>query len=226
MTSYVADLEDRSIAEAFLDLQVVVEEVRRPEILACGVHIVRVGASAESRAGRDPGEDRCTAELCLSRSGTPVVSVQAVVIDRMRANWVVLQAIRSANRRPKIEEWIHVDLIEKDANSAADNEILSVRWLVGEPDTRSEVVLVRRKDRIDAISLDLKSFPDHKHCQVFVRTVKRPDVLIAKTKVYVQLGGQLPLILSEKIEPIDAHEAFGIADGNRRSGDVAREKIR
>src|ERR1700693_418146 len=57
--SHITHLPDgRAISEALLDLQIVVEEIERPEILTNRVDVVGVSAASERGASRQPRENK------------------------------------------------------------------------------------------------------------------------------------------------------------------------
>src|ERR1022692_2185371 len=80
----IATLPSQGVAEALLDIQAVIEEVRRPEILVDRVYVVSVrAAAAERRASSNSRKD------VLARLPSEWRS-DAVVVDRLRPYRIVL----------------------------------------------------------------------------------------------------------------------------------------
>src|SRR6202008_2176249 len=97
--------------------------------------------------------------------GLPGRRPEAVSRDRRRSGRVVFQTVGGIGW-PEIEEGVHVDLIVKDTEGAAHDQVFSFCRLVGKAKSRSKIVLVTGKDRIDAIALDLDAGGREEHCEV------------------------------------------------------------
>src|SRR5260370_34901755 len=98
-------------------------------------------------ANLHPRKDRSSASL----HGVPLIQ-----LAREGGNWrwpdrISLQALRRCDRRPEIQEWIHIDLIKEDANSPAYNQIATPGRLISKANPRSEVIVTRGEDGIDSI---------------------------------------------------------------------------
>src|SRR5712691_695715 len=142
--------------------------------------------------------------------------VLAICGDCRWTSRVVLQPIRGV-RWAEVQERVHVDLIVEDADPAANDQVFSARWLIGEAKAGGEVVLVTRKDVADAIALNLDATRGrNKDRKVLMAAVQRTKVVPAQPPVYVEPASNLEGILREEIEAIDHHFSFRIAHGNRR----------
>ncbi len=89
----------------------------------------------------------------------------------MRARWIIFQAVSSV-WGTEIQKWVHIDLIIKYAESAANNQVFSARWLIGKTNPGGKVILIGRKDRVNAIALNLDAAcRGDEYRKVFVATV-------------------------------------------------------
>src|SRR3984957_12790576 len=79
--------------------------------------------------------------------------LQTVGRNRVRTRWIILKPVRVV-RRAEVQERVHVDLVIEHSNPTADHQVFPICGLVGETEARSEVVLVRRKDAADTVTLN------------------------------------------------------------------------
>ncbi len=130
-----------------------------------------------------------------------------------------------ADRRPEIEERVNVDLIEEHPEAGAHHQ--SARRLISQARARREVVLIRRENRIHALSLNLQSLSGDEHSQILLAIgMQWAEVLVPQPQVEVQLRRNLPVVLSEKVEPVRDHMPFRITNRYRRRAHIARQKVR
>src|ERR1700751_1296850 len=101
----------------------------------------------------------------------------------MGADRIVLQTIGTADRWSIVQERVHVDLIVKNTNAALKYEVIPSGGLIGKTDARREIVLVRRKDGIDPVSLNGQAFAGHKHRKILVGTMQGTNILISQAPV-------------------------------------------
>jgi hypothetical protein len=142
----------------------------------------------------------------------------------VRTDRIILKAIRRADGRAEIQEWVHIDLIEEGSEAAAHHQ--TGRKLVSAAKSRREVFVVGRKDRIDTLSLDLEPAAFHEDSEVVCAiAMQRAEVLVAQAQVDVEFRSKLSGIGSEEIVPGHQNVAFRISDGNGRCADITRQKI-
>src|SRR6266567_328889 len=200
------------ITKALLDVEVVVKEVRSPEVLADGENVengtpaIRVGGHIAGHAGRNTG-----IEVGV---GLPSSRPERVGRNRRGASRVVFQSVGRVGRT-EVEEWVHVDLVIEDTDSAAHDQVLSARRLIGEAKPWSKIVLVGREDGADAIALNLNSTGGrNKDRKILVSAVQGAKVVPAEAPVEVESARELPGILGEEVETIYYDLAFGVAHGD------------
>src|SRR5580704_1252629 len=224
--AHVTHLPNRSaVTEALLDLQVVVKEVRRPEVLTDRVDVISgdpathrvVRGTVESWACREAREN-----ICL---GLPCVLVNAVIVDRFWADRVILQAVSTGYWRAEIKKGVHVDLVVEHANPAPHHKVIAGRRLVGKSEAWRDIILVGRENGIDSIALNLQPLIWDENRKILVQAVKRPVVFVAQAQIYVKFARDLPVILPKKIESIDPDKPLRVSDGDRGSRHVASQKI-
>src|SRR5712692_10767387 len=151
--------------------------------------------------------------------------VCAVGRIRKRTYRVALEAARARNGRAEIQEGVHVDLIEEDANAAAHHQIACPFRLIGEADARGKVIPIRRENGADPRSLDEQSLPRDKDRNVLAVAMQRAKVFIAETEIQVQLLGKLPGILEIQVVSIHLNKAFRISHSNSGGRYVAGKKV-
>src|SRR6266851_6379772 len=209
------------IAQAPLNLQAEVVEVRRAEVLVHGIGTQAEGARCAIgvAAYLNSRKDRCTSRLRLSRPVAPVVTAPAVGGNGEAGitKRVALDTLRCGDGRAEVQEWVQVDLIVEDTNSAAYDEIALRCRLIGESDSRGKVVPVRRKDGIETRSLDGKSPSRNEVGDVFSITMERPEIFVAHTIIQIELPGNLPAILEIQVVGVYHDKAFRISDCNGRA---------
>src|ERR1017187_6782486 len=166
----IADLPYQGVAEALLDIQAVIEEVRRPEILVDRVYVVSVRAAAAGRRASSNSRKDVLVRL-PSEWGS-----DAVVVDRLWPYRIVRLAIGAIPT--VIQKRIHVDLVVEQPDSAAHHQVVLRPRLVGEADARSEIVSVGREDAANAIALNLQPLPWNKDREVLVGTIQRSDIVV------------------------------------------------
>src|SRR5439155_8698297 len=169
--------------------------------------------------------------LCLSWSRTPIIgsltkSISTVCGNRRRTKRIALDALGCSNGGAEIQEWIHIDLIVEDANSAANDKIALRVGLISESDSRSKVVSIRREDGINATSLDQQAFPRDKHGDVLLVAMERPEVFISHAEIQVESLGCLPRILEVKVVGVHYDPTLRIPHRNRRGGHIAGKEVR
>src|ERR1700722_4207867 len=224
----IADLPDcHAVAEALFNIQVVVEEIRCPEVLIHRKYVedrcpaIWIGGDVARYAGCDRIED---AQIRLPGVGAFVGIIKAcggVTGDGRRTSWIVLKTV-GVVRRTEVQERIHVDLVIEDADSAAPNQVVPARRLIGEANPWSEIVLVGREDGADTIALNLDTSRGwNEHRQVLGGAVKRTKVVPAQAPIDVQSTRDLPCILHEEIHSIDQDFPLSISYRNRGGLNVA-----
>jgi len=123
--------------------------------------------------------------------------VGAVVVDWIRSHRIVLYPVGAADGRPEVQERVHIDLVEEDAEAAADDHITGSPRVPGKAYARSEVVLVRREQGIDISPLNFEALTGYPHRQVLGAIVQRSEVFVAQAQRQVQVAGHLPVVLRE-----------------------------
>src|SRR5262249_51497697 len=154
-----------------------------------------IGAGCDSFENRAQGVGNTWGAGLLDR--LPVIRTGAthrgaVRGHRKRTYWIAFQPLCRGDRRTEVEEGIHVDLVVKDAHSAAHYEISTCGWLIGKTNAGRKVIPVLIEDRVGVLSLDEQSLSWNKICQIFPVTVERSEILVAHSQIQVQLGGKLP----------------------------------
>ncbi len=110
--------------------------------------------------------------------GCQVVAPRAISRNWRRPGGVGFQTV-SIVGRPEIEERVHVDLVVVDTDAAADDQIFTFCRLVGKAEPGSKIVLVPRKDRTNAIALDLDAAGGDEDGEVFAVVVEWTEVVPA-----------------------------------------------
>src|SRR6516164_852590 len=224
--THVPHLQNRGSPQTLLHIEIVVKEVRCAEVLIYRKdieYLVRtetlgIGLEVTGTGGR-ARENRRSSGL----SGLPVIVIPAKTVDGVGANRIVLQTIRGADGRTEIQEWIHIDLVEENPDSTAHHE--AGGGLVCEAESRCEVFVIGRKDRIDTLSLYQKPTALHKNSEIIgAIAVQGAEVLITQPQVYIELRSNLPGIGREEIVPVHQHLAFRVTYCYRGRADIARQK--
>src|SRR5437016_8963928 len=151
LTANIPNLHNCCLAKSFLELQIVISEVGHTEVLVYRKDILSWSVRAQRIAthlysGKDGGS--------TGQRSIPVVGISGVRRNSGRSDRISLQTLRGSDRWTEIQEWIHVDLIEEDANSATHDEVARTRGLIRKAQPRRKVVVARRKNGIDPSSLD------------------------------------------------------------------------
>src|SRR6266478_3639772 len=226
----VPNLPNNRVAEALLYLQIVIIEVRRAEVLADGIGAKALGVRWRSTirigAERNPREDGVI--TCLN--GIPLIRGLAEPVDAKGGDWrgterVALNPLGCGDGRAEVQERVQVDLIEKDAESATNDEIGSSSGLIGEADSRRKVVSIRREKGIESRSLNGKSPSRDKVGYVLPIAVHRAEVFVPHAEIQVQLRSYLPAVLEKEIVRVHNDKAFRVPHGDRRRGHVASKKV-
>ncbi len=158
--------------------------------------------------------------------GLPIIAWQvgavpsAITIHGIRPDGIVFQAIRGVNGRPEIQERIHVDLIEVNPVAAANHK--TVAGVIGKAEARGEIVIIRLVNRVESRSLHHQAWADFKNTQIIpLIAVQRTEVLPTQSIIDIQLGGDLPVVLSEEIPSIHDHFPLRVSNGDGGFADVA-----
>jgi hypothetical protein len=147
-------IENGRLSQAFFNIQVEIHVIGGTEIVIHRKHVVSLAGQAIwigggiTQASGDPGENGPASGL----RRRPVVAIAAVTIHRIPPNRIIFQAIRRADRRAKIQERIHVDLVVVKAESAAYHK--TAAGAVSQTDAGSKVVIIRLINVGDALSLN------------------------------------------------------------------------
>ena len=143
LAAYVPNLHEGLGAQRLLNLEVVVEIVRRPEVGIDAEYAAGGGRGATERRGgndlyarHDRGGARREGE---HRAGTAGVAFKAV---------------RSAVARTVVEERVGVGRVKEQPASAANHESSQRRGLIAESKARAEAVPVAGKDLADVLPLE------------------------------------------------------------------------
>src|ERR1700722_5884342 len=194
--AHVADLQDRySISKTLLHVQVVVEEIRRAEVLVycenvesegpagSGINAIScVGRGISTHASRDLVENIL---VRVPGVGSLAQGIGAVSRNRGRTSRIVFQSVRIVGW-PEIKERVHVVLVIEDANAATYDQFFASGGLIGKTNARSEVILVGWKNGTDSVALNLNaSSRRHEDGEVLAAVVQWSEVIPAKSPVEV-----------------------------------------
>src|SRR5581483_896341 len=175
--AHIPDLEYGCFAKTLLDLQVVFSEVRRAEVL---VHTEQIEAGRARAQGISTGDNAGKDLLvCLPGIRSLPSDVFAVGGDWSRTKRIALYPLRCRNGRTEIQEGVHINLVEIDSKTAAQNQIATVSRLIGKAEARCEVVVVGWEDGVNSIPLNNQSSSRNEHRQVLFVTVQGTKVFIA-----------------------------------------------
>src|SRR5882757_916370 len=239
--AYIAELDDRCIAQALFHLETIAVKIRSAEILVDSIRREGIRAAVwvcrrvEGSAGLYVRKNRacCVGSAvradrnglnCLPVIASGATNICAVVRNRVWPNRVILQAVGGIGWWPKIQKRIDVDLVIINTKTTANDHI--ALGLVCESQPRRKVIAVRRENVIDSGALDHQSLARYENRQVLIAAVQRSKVLVPHTVIDAQLLGPLPGILEVKIQGIYVHRALRISHGNRGCRNLPSQVIR
>ena len=186
----VSDLHNRIAAQRLFDVDVVAGHVRRFEVRADRKQVDHVV----------PGYRDVRRKNGLVRHDG--VGVPRNLVHRLRARRVRLDADRPVVReRRLIEERRNRRRIVEDSEAAAHDEVVAPVRLIGETDTRAEVL---PRSRIEVLNLlsdnDESSTARIERREILLTVVHRSLEVPPETEVDVQLAAHPPRVLREQVE--------------------------
>jgi hypothetical protein len=146
-----------------------------------------------------------------------IVSVSGGIIGR--AERPIVQ------EKDVIEERNYRRSVEKDPIGATNHQIAAVPWLVGKTNPRAKVQEILGVNCGNALPYNHETARRNKYGKILVVVMQRTFVLVAKSKIEVQLARDLIGVLPEEIETVDVSQALGIADCVRGLIDVSRHEV-
>src|SRR2546425_2747111 len=217
LVSYVANLQHDPPRNLVLCVHTEILHVRRPQILVHGV-------GGERRLRRRAPKD----ELVRLHDHQTWI---AYAEDRGGAARVSRNTTSRIRTCAVINEKVAIDDVVENTIVCADDELSAALRGEGEPETRSEIVVVSRVQRVNVLA-------DYRYATRRCRQEDRnglaasrvhPTVIrIAHAVIDVQTRRRLPVVLRPRLERVHVIIALRVTGGNRSSAglDISADEVR